>query len=97
MSVIGIWKKFAPESLEETIFMKFESDGMLTYQIHLDQKIQQFNLTYRIVDNQIVSDQPSKPKEERTDFFFEGDDILVLIYNGEPEKYSRESTSLENN
>ncbi|MBC7878715.1 MAG: hypothetical protein H7Y59_16210 [Anaerolineales bacterium] len=92
MSLIGIWKQIEPPSLEEEdVYLKFESDGILIYQAQLKEKIQQSNLAYKVVGNCIVSDQPSKPKQESTEFFFENDDVLVLIHDGSQTKYFRQS------
>jgi hypothetical protein len=92
MSLIGTWKQIQPFSREENIYLKFESDGTLLYQAELTEKTQQINLTYEVVENCIISNQPSKPREERTEFFFEGNDLLVLVYEGRQSKYLRQSS-----
>ena len=63
----------------------------MDYSIIEQGKRQIMKLTYRIDGNEIVSNQPSAPREERTKFSFENGD-LVLMFEGERTTYRRSTT-----
>jgi hypothetical protein len=60
------------------VSLHFEEDGVLVYTVHLPRKEQIMRLTYRVDGNQLVTDQPSSPQEERTEFFFTSDGRLAV-------------------
>jgi hypothetical protein len=47
-------------------------------------------LTYRVVGDELVTDQPSAPREERTQFRFTQDVRLVLTFGGVQSTFRRE-------
>ena len=57
--------------------MEFHPNGALTYAVREGGKLQVMKMTYRVKGNQIISNQPSHPREDRTHYSFE-DDLLVL-------------------
>lgn len=83
--LIGSWTSRGAE-------MVVRPDGTMDYILVLPRKRQIMNLTYRLDGNCIISNQPSSPREDRTRFWFEGDE-LVLEYEGERTRYQRATTS----
>ena len=70
--------------------MVFTDDGKLVYSIHAGDKTQVINMVYEVSGNQIITDQPSNPLREISGFSFESSGILVLDYNGEKARFTRE-------
>ena len=60
----------------------FDRDGNLIYTFHQKDKDQIIVLTYRVEDNFLVTNQPSHPREERTQFTIDHLGRLVLSYDG---------------
>ena|SRR5258705_9837938 len=81
------------EALDEygSTTLVFTESGDLRYIIHAEGKDQVMLLTYRIDRGTLITNQPSDPKEERTDFFFTPDGKLVLDYGGSKTHYVRSS------
>jgi hypothetical protein len=78
--LLGTWKMMRSEPPQtEDVRMIFHPDGRLVYEIHLQDRIQMMNLTYRISENVIISDQPSHPKEEQTRFAFEDNGSTLVL------------------
>lgn len=48
--------------------LHFTADGRLIYTILGEEKDQKIFLTYRVENNILITDQPSDPREERTNF-----------------------------
>jgi hypothetical protein len=82
-SLVGLW-------LGDNIEIDIRPDGTMDYVIIAPGKRQIMKLTYRIEGNEIVSNQPSAPKEERTKFWFENT-YLVLMFAGERSEFRRAS------
>jgi hypothetical protein len=84
--LLGTWRTDPNDrwSLREygEVSLRFEKDGALVYTVHLPNKEQIMRLTYRLDGNMLVTDQPSSPREERTEFFFTSDGRLA-VKNGE--------------
>jgi hypothetical protein len=80
--LIGTWRTDPNDqwSLREygDVSLRFEKDGTLFYTVHLPIKAQIMRLTYRVDGNRLVTDQPSSPREERTEFFFTSDGRLAV-------------------
>ena len=72
---------------DETV-AEFSPEGALTYSITQDGKRSIMKMTYRVEGGVIVSDQPSSPREERTEYRFEGDS-LVLVFGGQVSCFGR--------
>ena len=79
--LVGLWT--APG-----IEMQFMDDGMMNYIVVEPDKRLIAKLTYRIDGSVIISNQPSAPREERTLFSFEGEQ-LVLMFGGKRTAYTR--------
>lgn len=89
--VIGVWtlaKAAANIDPGDGCDMYIRSDGTMDYVIHEDGKLQIMKFMYRIEGDQLITNQPSKPREERTTFRFDGDE-LVLVYDGEESRFRR--------
>jgi hypothetical protein len=69
--------------------IEFREDGFLKYTIHGYETDEVILLSYRIDGNQLITDQPSKPKTERTEFSFSDDGLLLLYFDGVPSLYRR--------
>jgi hypothetical protein len=80
--LLGTWRTDPDDqwSLGEygNVSLRFQEGGALVYTIHLQSKSQIMNLTYRVEGTTLVTDQPSAPREERTEFFFTSDGRLAL-------------------
>ncbi len=84
--LFGEWNALHNES--ENVKMCFYPDGSLVYQIISNDKTQIMNLTYYTKNGFIISNQPSKPKEERTKYYFENNySVLCLEFDGELTKF----------
>jgi hypothetical protein len=73
--------------------MEFRHDGSLEYVIHAKGKQQTIFLKYRVEGNVLVTDQPSRPREERTEFRLTPDGKLVLNYDNRVSVHVRASIS----
>jgi hypothetical protein len=67
--------------------MEFSADGNLTHMLHAENENRVMLLTYRVDDGTIISNQPSNPREERTQFEITPDGKLVLVNNGIRTRY----------
>lgn len=85
-SLLGRWESINLNSGEK-ISMEFKDNGELVYTIHLPEKDQIMNLVFRVEGKTIVSNQPSHPREEITQFIFEGDKQLILERDGEETRF----------
>jgi hypothetical protein len=86
-SVIGKWMgrvNGAPVALE------FRDDGRLAYvALAGGGQTQVMRLTYRIEGNTLVTDQPSQPRDERSEFHLEGD-VLSIVFAGKRTEFLRQ-------
>lgn len=81
-SLLGHWKLFRADKgidVGDGVTMEFSADGKLTYIIRSGDKNQIMDLTYVVVGDKIVTDQPSHPRREETKFSFEKDGSLLLL------------------
>jgi hypothetical protein len=69
--------------------LEFLSDGGLVYTIQSHGKQQIMLLTYRIEGDHLVTDQSSRPSEERTRFQIEPCGKLTLFYERTSSTYIR--------
>jgi len=65
----------------------FTADGELIYVICGDNKNQIIHMTYAVDGNILITDQPSHPHIERTEYFFINENTLVLKFNGEESRF----------
>jgi hypothetical protein len=84
--LVGYWKAdpadvgaFDEDSL---VTLLFSDDGELTYAIQSTGGLQVILLRYRIEGDQLVTDQPSAPREERTAWAIDGAGRLTLTFGG---------------
>ncbi len=63
--------------------MEFKPDGVLLYGIRENDKTQYAMLTYSVVGNKLITDQPSKPHIEEAEFKLINESTLELNHNGE--------------
>lgn len=84
--LIGKWKldPYDIESLQEygNISLEFKSTGELIYIVYLNNKEQKIYMTYKIVDNLLITNQPSSPQVEQTNYVLQADGKLVLYFDG---------------
>lgn len=71
------------------VSIEFHTNGRLNYKIEEESKINVVCLTYYIDGNELVTDQPSSPKKERTRFVINSDGILILEYEGRNSFFKR--------
>jgi len=72
----------------DSMALEFAPDGRLAFVALHGGKRQTIMLTYRLEGNQVVTDQPSQPRAERTKVEFAGDD-LVLEFQGRKTRLTR--------
>jgi len=85
---MGEWVQVSPPTGRDEIFIHFESEGRLTYTVE-GETSQHFLLTWKVVGNTLVSDQPSAPREDVMLFHFESPSRLVLEREDERYVYER--------
>jgi hypothetical protein len=90
--IVGDWQQVhREESAEEgvDVTILFSPNGQLTYTIHSADHDQIILLNYGVEGDVLVTDQPSAPRQARTRFWFEGNETLVLEYEGSKAWYRR--------
>lgn len=94
-TLVGQWRTDPKDKITfekyGNVSLEFSEDGKLTYTIHEEDKDQKMFLTYRIQDEFLITDQPSKPSEEKTKFEFLPDGRLSLFFGGDESKYIKVS------
>jgi hypothetical protein len=75
--------------MTEPVEIEFKPDGRLLYCIEAGNSWQIMLLSYRIEGSELVTDQPSNPREERTVFALDGESTLVLDYGGSKATFER--------
>jgi len=91
--LLGMWRldptdQAARQSYGD-VTLKFGADGTLQYTIHQTDKDIVMNLTFRVEDSFIVTDQPSQPRLEKTPYELTADGKLVLAFGGQRSRYVR--------
>ena len=71
------------------VSMIFNSNGRLDYCIEDNENISVICLSYFIEGDEIITDQPSSPKQERTRFVINSDGVLILDKQGERSLFKR--------
>jgi len=93
--LIGVWNSDATDQATKNnlgnVTMTFTKDGSLIYDIHEGDKLQRMNMTYCIIGDTIISDQPSHPNEQRTKYKLETDNKLILEFEGMATVFTREA------
>lgn len=91
LKLLGAWitdPDLLPED-EEPVQIDFHNDGRCTLTILGEFSDKKSFLTYRVENGILVTDQPSDPREEKTQFYFTADGKLVLIYDNKMTQYVR--------
>ena len=91
--LLGKWRT-APKDAQSSnrfgkVTLEFFADRSLRYTISLPDKRQIMNLTWRVEDGLVVTDQPSHARVERTPFQIDAQGNLNLYYGGEKHVYIR--------
>jgi hypothetical protein len=89
--LLGVWQLESADvrlEMNDHVEMEFRPNGELLYAIDLGSKWQLMRLVYRIEGGELVTDQPSSPREERTAFYFENG-AMVLDYDGAKCRFMR--------
>ena len=85
--LLGKWATDASDQVVRDEYgdakLEFGSDGLLTYSVEEDDRIQHIFLTYRVEDGYITTNQPSHPRPERTKFLLTQDGRLHLWFAGQ--------------
>ncbi len=82
--ILGIWfiDPKDSENVDEygRVTLEFQRDNKLIYTIHCEGKTQHMFLTYKLENGFLITDQPSHPNVEKTQYKFTDDGKLVLKY-----------------
>jgi hypothetical protein len=93
--LIGTWVADVTDQVTRErcgdVTMSFEANGSLTYAVRTQDKKEIILLGYRVDGDQLITDQPSAPREERTQFAFTSDGRLELTYGEIRTYFVRES------
>lgn len=83
-SVVGKWILIRSERpMGDQVSITFTAGGKATYSITDGGKKQLILLNYYVAGDELVTNQPSHPKEERTKFALEKENqVLVLEFDG---------------
>lgn len=92
MSLVGAWvvDETDARALADlgNVLLEFGEGGDLLYTIRGQEKDQIMNLRYNVEGSTIVTDQPSEPRVERTQFSL-ADDMLTLAFSDVPYRFVR--------
>lgn len=88
-ALVGVWHLAKRSSDDQDTDLEILPDGRMIYAIREANKWQLMKLTYRLEGNVIVSNQPSAPREERTEYSFQSDGSLILSLGGEQTTFRR--------
>ena len=90
MSLVGAWvvDETDTRALADlgNVLLEFGDGGGLLYTIRGQEKDQIMMLRYKVEGSTIVTDQPSRPRAERTEFSL-ADGILTLAFGGVPYRF----------
>ena len=89
--IIGTWKLDPLDIKSQQVYgdvsLEFKDTGELIYTIHLKDKEQKVFMTYEIKDNLLLTDQPSNPYKEETEFRILPNGKLELCFGGIVSQY----------
>jgi hypothetical protein len=82
--LLGKWSRLRGEGQadDDPVTMEFAQNGRLKYVIGTGDRLQIIELTYEVIGDEIVTDQPSRPQIERSRYYFEDPDTLVVEFDG---------------
>ena len=90
--LLGTWRLVKSEGSIETgngVTLTFTRDGKLVYVIHQDHSDQIMNLVFSVDGDSLVTNQPSSPRPESTNFSFDDEGQLVLDYGASKAWFAR--------
>ena len=86
MDLVGAWvvDETDAQALERwgNVVLEFDESGGLIYTICGDDKDEIIILRYQVEGSTLITDQPSAPQVERTQFSFTPDGVLILDETG---------------
>jgi hypothetical protein len=88
-ALVGVWHLHTSAGDEQEAELEIHPDGRMTYAIREGRAWQVMKLRYRVEGYVIVSNQPSAPHEDRTNYSLEPDGSLILNHRGERSVYYR--------
>ena len=94
MNLVGTWILEGPSAALADlgdVLLDFSDDGALTYVIRGEESDQIIYLTYEVDGSNIVTNQPSAPRIERTPYSQPDRDSLILGFGGIPCRFRRGS------
>src|SRR3954447_20127964 len=97
-ALLGVWSLIRSEDPELSIpgsAQVFKPDGSLQYLVPAPDGYRGAQLTWRVEGEEIVTDQPSSARAERTRFAFEDLHTLRLERSGARSWYHRETPTIE--
>jgi hypothetical protein len=90
-ALLGRWRLIADGPETEAVTLDFKSTGDLAYTLHAGDKLQIMNLSFRLDGDCLVTNQASRPREERTRYAIGADGVLRLEFDGKATRYERAS------
>lgn len=95
MDLVGAWvvDETDTQALERwgNVVLEFDHSGGLIYTVRGDDKDEIIILRYQVEGSTLITDQPSAPHVERTQFSFTSDGVLTLAFGGVPSRFVRTS------
>lgn len=70
--------------------MSFTPGKELIYEIREKDKRQIIFMTFVVKGNKIITDQPSHPQKEESEFYFDDDDKLIIKFDGIEGRFIKE-------
>jgi hypothetical protein len=92
--LLGTWSSDPLDAKGDTAYgqaeMTFHSDGKLTYTIvEEDGRAGIMNLVWRTEGQKILTDQPSHPDSQSSNYEFGRNGMLTISFGGEPARFIR--------
>lgn len=91
--ILGKWKINPEDALSINMYgnviMEFRDSGELIYTVYNGQTEQRIFMTFRIKGNLIITNQPSSPGPEETEFNLLSPNDLELKFGGISSRYKR--------
>jgi hypothetical protein len=90
--LLGTWRLVKSDGSIDTgndVTMTFTRDGKLVYIIHHADSDQIMNLVFSVDDDCLVTNQPSSPRPDSTNFSFDDEGQLVLDNGGTKDWFAR--------
>jgi hypothetical protein len=96
MNLVGAWVVDETDALTlerwGNVVLEFDESDGLSCTLRGNDKDEIIVLRYQVEDSTLITDQPSAPRVERTQFSFTPDGVLVLAFGGVPSRFVRTPT-----